>query len=250
MSHDLIHPELICLATAPASKEEAIRQAGQLLANAGCIDAAYIDSLLAREAVANTFLGHGVSIPHGMVEDRHLIKRTGIAILQIPQGLEWNPGQTTHLLFAIAAQSDEHIQLLRRLTRLLQDEPRLQLLFATSNPQDLIAALSDTAAAPAAPQQAAGDLAEQFEWQVDYPNGLHARPATAWVETARQYAAQVQVRHGHHVADAKNMISLLQLGLQRGDRLVVSAEGSDAAALLQALQGVMTRLTAQEQTDA
>jgi phosphocarrier protein FPr len=124
MSHDLIHPELICLATAPASKEEAIRQAGQLLANAGCIDAAYIDSLLAREAVANTFLGHGVSIPHGMVEDRHLIKRTGIAILQIPQGLEWNPGQTTHLLFAIAAQSDEHIQLLRRLTRLLQDEPR------------------------------------------------------------------------------------------------------------------------------
>jgi phosphocarrier protein FPr len=85
---------------------------------------------------------------------------------------------------------------------------------------------------------------------VDYPNGLHARPATAWVETARQYAAQVQVRHGHHVADAKNMISLLQLGLQRGDRLVVSAEGSDAAALLQALQGVMTRLTAQEQTDA
>ena len=250
MSHDLINPELICLATAPASKEEAIRQAGQLLANAGCIDAAYIDSLLAREAVANTFLGHGVSIPHGMVEDRHLIKRTGIAILQIPQGLEWNPGQTTHLLFAIAAQSDEHIQLLRRLTRLLQDEPRLQQLFATSNPQDLIAALSDTAAAPAAPQQAAGDLAEQFEWQVDYPNGLHARPATAWVETARQYAAQVQVRHGHHVADAKNMISLLQLGLQRGDRLVVSAEGSDAAALLQALQGVMTRLTAQEQTDA
>nr|WP_255523062.1 hypothetical protein [Aquitalea sp. ASV11] len=38
--------------------------------------------------------------------------------------------------------------------------------------------------------------------------------------------------------------------MQRGDRLVVSAEGSDAAALLQALQGVMTRLTAQEQTDA
>ncbi|HRY16218.1 MAG TPA: PTS sugar transporter subunit IIA, partial [Candidatus Competibacteraceae bacterium] len=38
------------------SKEEAIRHAGQLLAEASYIDLAYIDSLLKREQVANTFL--------------------------------------------------------------------------------------------------------------------------------------------------------------------------------------------------
>ena len=37
------------------SKDEAIRTAGQLLADAGYIEPSYIDSLLKREQVANTF---------------------------------------------------------------------------------------------------------------------------------------------------------------------------------------------------
>ncbi len=48
-----------------------------------------------REALANTFLGHGVAIPHGLGEDRHLLRRDGIAVLQLPDGVEWNPGQVT-----------------------------------------------------------------------------------------------------------------------------------------------------------
>ena len=125
MSSTLIRPELVRLGASPASKAQAIREAGQLLAAAGHIDPAYVDSLLARENVANTYLGHGVAIPHGMIEDRHLIRSTAIAVLQVPGGIEWNPGQTVHLVFAIAAQSDEHLALLRRLTRLLQDEAAL-----------------------------------------------------------------------------------------------------------------------------
>ena len=100
-----------------ATKDEAIRLAGRLLADAGYIDPDYITSLLQREQVANTFLGSGVAIPHGMIEDRHLIHHTGIAILQLPDGVEWNDGQKAYLVVAIAAQSDEHIGLLRRLTR-------------------------------------------------------------------------------------------------------------------------------------
>jgi phosphocarrier protein FPr len=251
-STTLIRSELIRLNSAPADKASAIREAGRLLVEAGCIEAGYVDSLLKREAVANTFLGHGVAIPHGMVEDRHLIRETGIAILQIPQGLEWNPGQTTRLLFAIAAQSDEHITLLRRLTRLLQDEERLERLFVTGDAEELLAALSDApAAAPAATAASAkADLSHRFEWTLDYPNGLHARPATQWVETARKYAAQVQVRHGGESADGKNMIALLQLGLAHGAELTVSADGHDAAEALTALKDIMTRLSAEEKTQA
>ncbi|MEO3958999.1 HPr family phosphocarrier protein, partial [Chromobacterium piscinae] len=58
-----------------------------------------------------------------------------------------------------------------------------------------------------------------------YPNGLHARPAALWVEAARRSPAQLQVRHGGRVADAKNLISLLQLGLRQGDLVAVSARG-------------------------
>lgn len=195
--------------------------------------------------MANTFLGHGVAIPHGMGEDRHLIRQTGIAVLQFPDGLEWHPGQTTHLVFAIAAQSDEHITLLRRLTRLLNDDARLRQLFSTQRAEDIVAALSQDAPAPAA-SAPGGDLAERLTLTLDYPSGLHARPAAQWVETARRFAARVQVRHGAETADAKNLVALLQLGLAADAALTLSAEGPDARAALTALQHTIRSLTAQE----
>lgn len=249
MASALICAERIRLQQRATDKESAIRAAGRLLADAGCIDPAYIDSLLRRETVANTFLGHGVAIPHGMGEDRHLIHQTGIAVLQFPEGLEWHPGQTTHLVFAIAAQSDEHITLLRRLTRLLNDDARLRQLFTTQNAEELVAALSSDAPAPAASTPGT-DLAEQRTLTLEYPSGLHARPAAQWVETARRFAARVQVRHGDETADAKNLVALLQLGLAVGAKLTLSAEGPDAGAALDALLQTIRGLTAQERAQA
>ncbi|MDO3619483.1 phosphoenolpyruvate--protein phosphotransferase [Ralstonia pseudosolanacearum] len=249
MPSPLICAERIRLQQRATDKTSAIRAAGRLLADTGCIDPAYIDSLLRRETVANTFLGHGVAIPHGMGEDRHLIRQTGIAVLQFPDGLEWHPGQTTHLVFAIAAQSDEHITLLRRLTRLLNDDARLRQLFSTQRAEDIVAALSQDAPAPAA-SAPGGDLAERLTLTLDYPSGLHARPAAQWVETARRFAARVQVRHGAETADAKNLVALLQLGLAAGATLTLSAEGPDARAALTALQHTIRSLTAQERAQA
>ncbi|MHA6880496.1 phosphoenolpyruvate--protein phosphotransferase [Ralstonia pseudosolanacearum] len=249
MPSPLICAERIRLQQRATDKTSAIRAAGRLLADTGCIDPAYIDSLLRRETVANTFLGHGVAIPHGMGEDRHLIRQTGIAVLQFPDGLEWHPGQTTHLVFAIAAQSDEHITLLRRLTRLLNDDARLRQLFATQRAEDIVAALSQDAPAPAA-SAPGSDLAERLALTLDYPSGLHARPAAQWVETARRFAARVQVRHGAETADAKNLVALLQLGLAAGAALTLSAEGPDARAALTALQHTIRSLTAQERAQA
>ena len=56
------------------------------------MDAAYVDSMLRREQVANTLLGAGVAIPHGMVEDRNLIRRTGVAVVQVRNGVDWRDG--------------------------------------------------------------------------------------------------------------------------------------------------------------
>ncbi|WP_295950491.1 phosphoenolpyruvate--protein phosphotransferase [uncultured Xanthomonas sp.] len=245
----LVSSDLVRVDVQARDKADAIAQAAQLLVAAGCVPPAYEASMLRREALANTFLGHGVAIPHCTGEDRHLVRRDGIAVLQLRDGVEWNPGQTTHLVVAIAAQSDTHITVLRRLTRLIQDPPKLEALFASNDPQAIVAALSEDAAATA-PTAAASDLAERFDWTVRYPTGLHARPATRWVETARGFAARIQVRAGDQVGDAKNLVSLLQLGLHAGDTVTISAEGQDAAAALARLRSVIDGLTAQEQADA
>jgi len=248
-STELLSGELVRLQAHPNDKQDAIRQAAQMLIAAGYVDRDYETSMLRREAVANTFLGHGVAIPHGMGDDRNLVLHNGIAILRVPEGVEWNPGQTAHLVVAIAAQSDAHISILRRLTRLLQDEPRLEQLFVTTDPNDLITALSEDAAAPT-DGPAVADLSEHFDWTVAYPAGLHARPASRWVETARQFAARIRIRSGDQAADAKNLISLLQLGLRQGDVMTVSADGGDASVALKRMQATIVGLTAQEQADA
>lgn len=240
---------LVRLGAQPASKEAAIREAAQLLTAAGCIDAGYGESMLAREAVANTYLGHGVVIPHGMVDDRHLVRESGLAVLQVPGGIAWHDGQTAHLVVAIAAQSDTHITVLRRLTRLIQDEARLAQLRTTAREADIAAALSEDTAAPGAAGPAT-DLRQRFDWTVDYPTGLHARPAAHWVEVAKTCPARIQVRHGAQVADAKNLIALLQLGLRCGDAVTISAEGDDEAGALAKICAAVTGLSAGEKAAA
>ncbi|MGK8891298.1 phosphoenolpyruvate--protein phosphotransferase [Burkholderia gladioli] len=244
------------LAARAASRHDAIDQAGALLVEAGVIEPAYVASLHGREQVSNTYLGHGVAIPHGLQEDRHLIRRTGVAVLQLPEGVEWRDGERARLVVAIAAQSDQHIVLLQRLTRLIGDPARLAQLLATRDPLAIVNVLDgDAGAAPAAGSAAIvhatpADYAERVELVLDYPHGLHARPASAWVASAKRFQAALRVRHGNSAADPKNLVSLLQLGATANAELVLSAQGVDAAEALAALKRTIEALSAEEHARA
>ncbi|MEK6369749.1 MAG: phosphoenolpyruvate--protein phosphotransferase [Burkholderia gladioli] len=244
------------LAARAASRHDAIDQAGALLVEAGVIEPAYVASLHGREQVSNTYLGHGVAIPHGLQEDRHLIRRTGVAVLQLPEGVEWRDGERARLVVAIAAQSDQHIVLLQRLTRLIGDQARLEQLLATRDPLAIVNVLDgDAGAAPAAGSAAIvhatpADYAERVELVLDYPHGLHARPASAWVASAKRFQAALRVRHGDSVADPKNLVSLLQLGAAANAALVLSAQGVDAAEALAALKRTIEALSVEEHARA
>jgi phosphocarrier protein FPr len=249
-SSQILSPELVRLAAHPASKEAAIREAAQMLVAAGRIDPAYIESMMRREAAADTFLGHGVAIPHGMIEDRAMVRQIGLAILQAPDGVPWNEGQTVRLVVAIAAQSDAHLDILRRLTRLLQDEAALDALTRATDPREIVAALTDAPVASIPVAAPAVDLAERFDWICDYPSGLHARPAARWVDAARRTRAALRVRRGDEAADPRSLVSLLRLGLRAGDRVVVSAEGAGAGEALATMKAIIVGLTPQEKADA
>jgi phosphoenolpyruvate-protein phosphotransferase len=234
-----IDERLIRLQSRAADRQEAIRQVGQLLVDSGYIDTRYIDSMLGREEVANTYLGNGISIPHGLPKDRELIKQTGIAVVQVPAGLTWNPGETARLVVGIAAKSDEHIEVLRRLTRVLGDQEQVARLTQTTDKRDIIEAL--TGERPVAPPKSAdtGDYPNFFDAVILNKTGLHARPAATFVDLAKRYQADIKVRYGASVANGKSLISLLQLGVEHGATIRVSAQGPDAAAALDPLQAAI-----------
>lgn len=231
----IIEERQIRLQTDAKSKQEAIRLVGQLLVNSGCIEAGYVTSMLGREQVANTYLGNGIAIPHGLSKDRDLIKRTGVAVVQVPAGVTWNPGETAQFIVGIAAKSDEHIEVLRRLTRVLGNPEQVARLTQTTDPRDIIEAL--TGERPVAPpEEDATDFATYFDAIVQNKTGLHARPASVFVDLAKSFQAEIQVRHGNESANGKSLMSLLQLGVTSGASIRVSAQGVDAPAALVALQ--------------
>ncbi len=65
--------------------------------------------------------------------------------------------------------------------------------------------------------------------------GLHARPATLFVQEAARFQAQIQIQCGEKSANAKSILSVLKLGARQGASLLLRGEGEDAAEALQAL---------------
>ncbi len=225
------------LGEAPADKEQAIRRAAQLLADNGNIDPEYAESMLGREKVANTYLGSGIAIPHGLLKDRDLIHATGLAVVQVPGGVEWNPGETVRLVVAIAAAGDEHLQVLANLTQVLSDDDEVAALATTTDPSFVVRRLtrsSEPRPAPAAPDV---DLSGHASRDVTLAlaSGLHARPATAFVDIAKRFESDVRVRCGDKVANGKSLAALLTLGAERGSVLTILARGPDQDAALDEL---------------
>lgn len=77
---------------------------------------------------------------------------------------------------------------------------------------------------------------------VAHPEGLHARPAAQFVETAGRYSSDIWVVHDGQEANAKSILAVLALGVDQGEEVVLRAEGEDAEQAIQAL----TALLAQE----
>lgn len=128
----ILRPEAIQLGLPSVTKEDAIRQAGQLLVDLGAADPAYIDGMLAREQEISTYMDNGVAIPHGVNASRVHIKQTALGFLQFPEGIDWD-GEMVHVVIPIASNNDEHVTILANLAGVLVDDEKVARLRDTSS---------------------------------------------------------------------------------------------------------------------
>ena len=68
---------------------------------------------------------------------------------------------------------------------------------------------------------------KQFTYQIEDPNGMHARPAGALATFAKRFASNIRVSAGEKEADAKRLLSLMSLGATHGTTLRFSVSGED-----------------------
>ncbi|WP_455479523.1 phosphoenolpyruvate--protein phosphotransferase [Bartonella sp. B23] len=232
------------LAAAFDHKNDAIHAAAKLLVQIGAVDECYLASMLKRETIMNTWLGNGIAIPHGMDESRDLIIRDAAAVIQIPAGVEWKKGNKARLVVAIAACPDRYREICKQLTRLLFDKEQLETLLTTADKQQIVTTLfgQDMKMRKAF----IGDLTVCQEWILDYPSGLHARPASLWVDFAKKAQSSIRVRHGQYATEMKNLVGLLQLGAKNGDVLIFSTDAAEGARLLEDAISVVKKVGVSE----
>ena len=134
----ILAKDRISLRASATDKVDAIRKAGELLVTSGCVLPEYINGMLTREQSMSTSLGNGVAIPHGVYENIGHVLKTGISVLQLKDGVEWDEGETVYLVIGIAASSDEHVGVLASLAEAVEDESVLAEMISTTDPDIIL----------------------------------------------------------------------------------------------------------------
>ncbi|MET0564108.1 MAG: phosphoenolpyruvate--protein phosphotransferase [Gaiellaceae bacterium] len=111
--------------------------------------------------------------------------------------------------------------------------------------QGKVAHLGGGEMAAATPAEAAPpEEGPTLRLEIRNPLGLHARPAARFVQTAAGFDANVEVinlARGHGPASGRSLNGLATLGIRQGDEILVSAQGPEAAAVLDALADLAAR---------
>ena len=66
--------------------------------------------------------------------------------------------------------------------------------------------------------------------------GLHARPAALFVQAATAHQSKITVTKGEKSGNAKSIMGILALGVQKNDEIVINADGPDEMEALVALK--------------
>ena len=136
---DIISPDRVVSNVQAKSKKRAFETISEVIASNAEVSMGandIFDSLIARERLGTTAIGHGIAIPHGRIKES---SKTIGAFLQLSEGIDCDAldNEAVNLIFAVLVPENtngEHLQLLARLAKMFKNtELREKLLAAPDN---------------------------------------------------------------------------------------------------------------------
>ena len=140
-NHSVLQMSSIKVGATAADKWDAIAEAGNLLVKGGYVKMEYVDAMMERERIATTYLGMGIAIPHGTESAKKQVLRSGITVVQYPEGVDFD-GEKAYLVIGIAGVGDQHLELLARVSEALEDEDILEKLKTTTDAEEIYKVLN------------------------------------------------------------------------------------------------------------
>ncbi|GGI66010.1 PTS mannitol transporter subunit IIA [Enterococcus alcedinis] len=129
------------------TKEEAIRFCGRKLVDAGCVEEDYIAAMIERNEMLSVYMGNFIAIPHGTDEAKQYVKKSGICVVQVPEGVNFGTAeepQIVTVLFGIAGVGDDHLALIQQIALYCSDVNNVVLLADALTKEDIIRQLQTT----------------------------------------------------------------------------------------------------------
>ena len=71
---------------------------------------------------------------------------------------------------------------------------------------------------------------------IENKTGIHARPASLFVQTASKFKSKVQIKAKGKTVDAKSILMIMSMGLVKGTEITISADGPDEADAVKTLK--------------
>ena len=71
---------------------------------------------------------------------------------------------------------------------------------------------------------------------IENKTGIHARPASVFVQTATKFKSKVQIKAKGKTVDAKSILMIMSMGLVKGTEITIVADGPDEADAVKALK--------------
>ncbi|TKV56336.1 PTS mannitol transporter subunit IIA [Nakamurella flava] len=133
---DILSPAQIKVPGTATSKDEAIREAGQILVDAGAVSPAYIDAMFERERSVSTYMGNFLAIPHGTNEAKEEISKSALSVVKYDPPIDWD-GNEVRFAVGIAGYEGGHLEILSKIAIIFSDEDEVAKLVQAQSSQEL-----------------------------------------------------------------------------------------------------------------
>lgn len=80
---------------------------------------------------------------------------------------------------------------------------------------------------------------QSLEYTIKDEIGIHARPAAELVKEASRFEADIQITLYNKTANAKSILSVMQLGAKYGDTLAITFDGNDEKAAKDSVEALL-----------
>jgi len=119
------------------NQNDAIREAGQILVDAGAVTPAYIDAMYEREKSVSTFMGNSLAIPHGTNEAKDAILTSALSVVRYDPPINWGGKGDARFVVGIAGANNGHLEILSKIAIIFSDEDEVDKLIAAKSAEEV-----------------------------------------------------------------------------------------------------------------